>query len=180
MRFPFYTYLFLALLIFTGCKNDKKTEPEVKTVETTQQKSVHASEEISVTFKDETSKSVFIEYVALKTALVNTNAADASAAASDLMTAFANIGVEETTLKSAQNIVESDDVEEQRAAFVIVTEAVESMLQDAIDSGAVYKQYCPMAFDNAGAYWLSESKEIRNPYFGDKMLKCGRVAEEIQ
>lgn len=180
MRFSIYTYSLLALLILTGCKNDKKTEPEVKTVETTQQKSVHTSEEISATFKDETSKNVFTEYVAVKTALVNTNAADASKAASDLMTAFANIGVEETTLKSAQNIVESDDIEEQRAAFVIVTEAVEGMLQDAIDSGTVYKQYCPMAFDNSGAYWLSESKEIRNPYFGDKMLKCGRVAQEIQ
>ena len=37
----------------------------------------------------------------------------------------------------------------------------------------LYHDLCPMAFDDQGAYWLSESKEIRNPYFGDKMLKCG-------
>jgi Cu(I)/Ag(I) efflux system membrane fusion protein len=39
----------------------------------------------------------------------------------------------------------------------------------------VYKEYCPMAFDNKGAYWLSESEEIRNPYFGKSMLTCGEV-----
>jgi len=43
----------------------------------------------------------------------------------------------------------------------------------------VYKQYCPMAFDGKGAFWLSSSEEIRNPYYGDKMLKCGRVEETI-
>ena len=44
----------------------------------------------------------------------------------------------------------------------------------------IYVQHCPMADDNAGADWLSLDKEIRNPYFGDKMLKCGSVAETIQ
>ena len=30
-----------------------------------------------------------------------------------------------------------------------------------------------MAFNNEGAYWLSDAEQIRNPYFGDKMLTCG-------
>jgi Cu(I)/Ag(I) efflux system membrane fusion protein len=37
-----------------------------------------------------------------------------------------------------------------------------------------------MAFDNKGAYWLSETKEIRNPYFGDKMMTCGEVKKEFK
>lgn len=41
------------------------------------------------------------------------------------------------------------------------------------------KRYCPMAFDNKGAYWLTEGHEIRNPYFGDTMLKCGEITEII-
>ena len=53
-------------------------------------------------------------------------------------------------------------------------------MKDALQSGTIYKQYCPMAFNNEGAYWLSESKDIMNPYFGDRMLKCGRVDAEIQ
>jgi hypothetical protein len=37
-----------------------------------------------------------------------------------------------------------------------------------------------MAFNNKGAYWISSSKDILNPYFGDKMLKCGRVDSEVK
>ncbi|MDP5124353.1 MAG: efflux RND transporter periplasmic adaptor subunit [Algoriphagus sp.] len=41
----------------------------------------------------------------------------------------------------------------------------------------VYKDYCPMAFDNKGGYWLSETEDIRNPYFGASMLSCGEVKQ---
>ncbi|HAA17248.1 MAG TPA: hypothetical protein DCP28_00195, partial [Cytophagales bacterium] len=44
----------------------------------------------------------------------------------------------------------------------------------------VYYQYCPMALEDQGAYWLSRDKEIRNPYFGDAMLTCGEVREYIK
>ncbi|MBL7718607.1 MAG: DUF3347 domain-containing protein [Flavipsychrobacter sp.] len=43
----------------------------------------------------------------------------------------------------------------------------------------IYRQYCPGAFNDKGAYWLSKDKEIRNPYFGNKMLEYGEVAETI-
>jgi len=181
MKITRYISVLAVLAIFSSCKNEtKETTPEVKTVETTQQKSAHTAGAISAEFDDAKLQSVFTAYVALKTALVNTDAKKASAEASNLMTALANIGVEETTLKAAQNVVETDDVEVQRAAFVIITKEVEQMMEGAIASGVVYKQYCPMAFNNTGAYWLSESKEIRNPYFGDKMLKCGRIEAEIK
>ena len=44
----------------------------------------------------------------------------------------------------------------------------------------LYKQYCPMAFNNQGAYWLAAEEEVNNPYFGDLMLHCGSVEEVIQ
>lgn len=46
-----------------------------------------------------------------------------------------------------------------------------------VAGGAVYKQYCPMAFNNDGASWLSAESVIRNPYFGSKMLNCGKITE---
>jgi hypothetical protein len=48
-----------------------------------------------------------------------------------------------------------------------------------LGTGVIYKQFCPMAFDNKGAYWLSSNEEIMNPYFGDKMLHCGKVEETV-
>ena len=46
-------------------------------------------------------------------------------------------------------------------------------------TGTLYKSHCPMAFDNKGAYWLQTDEDIRNPYFGASMLKCGEVVEVI-
>jgi Cu(I)/Ag(I) efflux system membrane fusion protein len=48
------------------------------------------------------------------------------------------------------------------------------------DSDAYFVTFCPMAFNNRGAYWLQNTKAITNPYFGHKMLKCGKVTDEIQ
>ncbi len=39
----------------------------------------------------------------------------------------------------------------------------------------LYLEYCPMADDNKGEYWLSDKEEIANPYFGQQMPKCGEV-----
>lgn len=44
----------------------------------------------------------------------------------------------------------------------------------------VYQDYCPMAFNNKGGYWLSETEDIENPYFGASMLSCGEVKKAYQ
>ncbi|OGX53766.1 MAG: hypothetical protein A2267_01585 [Omnitrophica WOR_2 bacterium RIFOXYA12_FULL_38_10] len=43
----------------------------------------------------------------------------------------------------------------------------------------LYLIFCSMAFNNKGGYWLQDSKEINNPYFGAKMLKCGEIKKEF-
>lgn len=44
----------------------------------------------------------------------------------------------------------------------------------------LYVLKCPMATVGDSAIWLSDSKKILNPYFGDKMLNCGFVKREIK
>ncbi len=177
--------IFIFVLVSTvllSCKNDtKQSEPEVITVEETSNKEPYKAADTKAEFNDPKVEEVYNRYIDLKTALVNTNSSDAAAAAEQLMTAFANVGVEEEALTAAQTMTEAgDDVEGQRVAFETVTKHVEAMLQGALKSGTIYKQFCPMAFDNKGAYWLSNSNEIYNPYFGDVMLRCGRVDSEIK
>jgi membrane fusion protein, copper/silver efflux system len=46
--------------------------------------------------------------------------------------------------------------------------------------GVVYHQYCPMAFDDEGANWLSTEEQIQNPYLPETMLMCGEVIERIE
>jgi len=72
------------------------------------------------------------------------------------------------------------DLEQFRRALAPISEALfRSIKQFGVDENTVYYQYCPMAIGNQGAYWLSEEKDINNPYFGETMLKCGETRETI-
>jgi len=43
----------------------------------------------------------------------------------------------------------------------------------------LYKAYCPMAFNNQGAYWITTEQKIENPYYGSLMLTCGEIKGRI-
>ncbi|MBL7852433.1 MAG: DUF3347 domain-containing protein [Cyclobacteriaceae bacterium] len=77
-------------------------------------------------------------------------------------------------------ITGTDDIEAQRASFSALSDNLyRSIKAYGLGTMTAYYEFCPMAFNDQGGYWLSDSKEIRNPYFGDKMLTCGRVTEEL-
>lgn len=177
----------LLALVIGSCKQN--AEPEMKTApaQSETKSKVAPSSDLNetadqsiVVFEDEKFGLVYENYLALKAALVNTDN-DTSAGAARLFF-MAVKGNEEYSnlLNSAIAVSEATVVEERRVAFESVTIAMEVQLaSQKIVSGTIYKQYCPMAFDGKGAYWLSDSKEVRNPYYGDKMLKCGVVDKEI-
>lgn len=132
-----------------------------------------------IAFNNQDMEIVYSHYMHVKTALVNTNAEEAKSGAEMMTAALQNVGNNEEALNAAQTIAQTDDINVQRTAFQDLSAAMENMLAGELSSGEVYKQFCPMAFDGKGAYWLSASQEIRNPYYGDKMLKCGRVEDTI-
>lgn len=73
------------------------------------------------------------------------------------------------------------DIEKQRELFSILSNhIIETMETFGSEMEALYVAYCPMALGDKGAYWLSEIEEIYNPYFGDKMLRCGTVKKTIR
>ena len=74
----------------------------------------------------------------------------------------------------------TNTIDELRLRFKpFSAQVIEWVKSSKIGSETVYVQFCPMADNNSGAYWLSLQEEIRNPYFGDKMLICGVVKEKI-
>ena len=82
--------------------------------------------------------------------------------------------------KAIDKIIAANDIEIQRQGFADLNLTFYKVLKGfGLKDETVYYQYCPMAFDSKGAYWLSEEKEIENPYFGEKMLKCGETREEL-
>lgn len=87
-----------------------------------------------------------------------------------------------TTMEKATASLEKEtDLEKQRVLFSDLTTALyASIKMFSVDGLQAYYQYCPMAFDNQGAYWISREKEISNPYFGEQMLRCGTTKEDLK
>ena len=94
------------------------------------------------------------------------------------MTALSNV---KKALESASKIAATSDLEGQRKEFSTLSNEMTSLVKNSkLSMGAIYVEYCPMANNNEGAHWLSNEQQIKNPYFGDAMLKCGSVKETIQ
>ena len=80
----------------------------------------------------------------------------------------------------AAEIAAASNLNDQRKAYAGFSQALyQSLKQFGTNGAQVYYQHCPMALNNKGAYWVSNKKEIRNPYFGDMMLKCGTTKETL-
>lgn len=176
--------VFVAIIAITisSCKdNAKQTEPEVVTVDNTGAKAkTYEIAKTEAEFNDPKMEAVFNQYLQVEAALVNTDAAKTAAESSKLELLLKEMSAEETVQTAIAAMAASEDIKAQREHFEPLSMGIEKMLQGSLKSGMLYKQYCPMAFNNKGAYWISSSKDILNPYFGDKMLKCGRVDAEIK
>ncbi len=81
---------------------------------------------------------------------------------------------------SAKTIAKTIDIKVQRTHFKHLSSHFINAVQVFGIDQTVYKQFCPMAENDTGGYWLSTEEEIRNPYFGDMMLKCGEVKDTIK
>ena len=144
-------------------------------------------------FKAQLDQSI-IKYLDLKNALVDTDQGNASQTAVVFKKSLKEVDM--SLLKGdahmywmdqlkaldshAEKIVDDKDVEAQRNQFDFLSQAmINAVKAFGTDEKTYYVQYCPMANDNQGADWLSLEKEIRNPYFGDKMMKCGSVKLEL-
>jgi Cu(I)/Ag(I) efflux system membrane fusion protein len=82
---------------------------------------------------------------------------------------------------SLKDIATSSDLESLRKEFSTLSDNLyKSIKAFGLGGTEAFYEFCPMAFDNAGGYWLSDNSQIRNPYFGDKMLACGEVRERLR
>lgn len=135
----------------------------------------------AVELNDDKLNMVFQEYLKLKDALVNSNVEEAKIAASAVETAAKNLEGGMKIVESANGIANAVNLEDERTAFFTLSnELIEMVKKDGVKSGEVYVDFCSMAFNDTGAYWLSTEKGITNPYWGDKMMKCGEVKETLK
>jgi len=89
-------------------------------------------------------------------------------------------GYVETVSSEAKALSQEKDIEAKRKSFQMISDAMYDLVRTVrFDREVVYHQFCPMAFNDAGAYWLSSTSDVKNPYFGKKMLTCGEVKDSI-
>lgn len=180
--------LFPALLMaatLLSCQQSNQVSTQKNQTETTSSDNPYLKAQV---------KNLLSQYYILKDALVETDATKSQAAASELLQVIESTdasqieGADKATYNThakqlqaaTAQIAAATDVEVQRASFEQVTADMLALVKAFKPAdAAIYYQYCPMAFDFKGAHWLSNEEEIMNPYFGDKMLHCGKVEEEI-
>ena len=161
--------LFVAGLLISCSAKSEKAETTTTT----------PSVETRVVEEEVQKSSAVADYLALKDILVKSDAQGAVEAAKKLKESLKNEKWDATMIAAANGIASFPDLKAQRGYFKTITDKMIETLQSNGTNQTVYIQYCPMAFNNTGASWLSDSKDILNPYFGDKMLKCGAVKGEI-
>lgn len=167
----------MGLLVSCGDDN-KKNEPEVKTVDTKPE--IYEPASFNAKFKDPMIAKIYDQYIVLKTNLVNSDAEKAQQNAKELAGMLEGMEAERELRQAAIKISDVGDLEAQREVFQYLTEGMIHLVKGKFSGDDIYVQYCPMAFNGNGAYWLSNEKEIRNPYFGEKMMSCGEVKEVLE
>jgi Cu(I)/Ag(I) efflux system membrane fusion protein len=138
-------------------------------------------------------ESALNEYFTLKNALVQSDEKASQSQANKLLISLSNIDMNLVSgaahlywmeqlqkIKSASiELAQSKNLEDQRIHFENISSAFLNTVQAfGVQNIELYVLHCPMA-NNQGADWLSREAKVLNPYFGDKMLKCGSVMDTI-
>lgn len=134
-------------------------------------------------------------YLQIKNGLANDNGNDAASGGKAFGDALAKVDKSSMSAdqkKSFEDI--ADDAKEmaehistnggkiahQREHFDMLSKDMYDMVKTLGAAQPLYQDFCPMYNNKKGGSWLSESKEIKNPYMGKKMTTCGTVKEEIK
>lgn len=140
---------------------------------------------------------VINEYIALKDALVQDDAIKTQNQANKIAKSLKEVDMLllmddahnfwmdalKTLIRSIETIQNSKIIELQRKEFVDLSsklaEAIDNFGIITVNEKPLYLEFFPMTNQNKGAYWMSYDKEIKNPYFGDKMLNCGALEKHL-
>ncbi len=175
------------ILSFTAFScSDNKSAKETKIDKTT----MKSGEKPTTDEQSTSAKQVVADYMIIKDALVATNkeeVAKAGVAMGKTLNSF-DVGTyteqQQNDLKDiiidakehAEHISMSE-IEHQREHFKALSKDVIDMIAITGADAKVYQMSCPMY--DGGSNWLSSSKEVRNPYYGDKMINCGKMEKEL-
>ncbi len=149
---------------------------------------------VSIGFQNQL-KTVFEDYIKLKDALVKDDSKKVADEVKGLLNKLSQVDMKLLTDNNVHNhwmalekeikiaaisISNASAIKEQRMYFKNLSSRLTNAIEVFGINEKVYHQFCPMADNNNGAYWLSKEEKVINPYFGDAMLTCGEVKQVIE
>ncbi|MBU3026079.1 DUF3347 domain-containing protein [Zobellia galactanivorans] len=184
------TMVLIASVSFS-CKDGKKNESSNTMNHEMQKESTSDTKEMAISdSQDAKAEAILSDYFNLKDALVNDDNVKAKKLGNTLAQSLKSFDISnfsdskkselkdiiEDATEHAEHISESD-IKHQREHFKTLSKDVTDMVAITGTDNKLYEQFCPMY--DGGTAWLSTKEEVRNPYYGSKMLKCGKVQREI-
>jgi len=182
--------------VFFSCQNKQQT-PKVKEVKPVVEAVVEMTpkiKEVDIVFKTQIT-AIYDAYNQLKDALVASDSILAKTTANSVLTSLDKVQMsllkkqeshkvwktEKSLIKTQLNqLVKSKTLTQQRTIFLQISNSMIHLVENFGINKKVMIQYCPMADDFKGGYWLSTDVNIKNPYFGSKMLTCGSTKRIIK
>ena len=157
-------------------------------IDTTAKKS--EEQEVKEVAQNFSTASIVKDYLALKNALVADNDKAAASAGKQLLATLKAVDMKAIPANKHKDYMEiADDAKEnaehigdnagkidhQREHLAPLSKDVSDLIALFGSPQKLYQDHCPMYNDGKGAIWISESKEIKNPYYGSQMISCGSV-----
>lgn len=127
--------------------------------------------------------------------MVSDNSRNASKAGQQLLVAFKNfdetsltetqkkqfLDIKEDAAEHAEHIVKNgNDIHHQREHFETLSIDINDLITLLGTDKQLYRDFCSMYNNGKGAIWISETKEIKNPFLGSKSPSCGVIQKEIK
>lgn len=89
--------------------------------------------------------------------------------------------IEEDAMEHAEHINENaDNIAHQREHLALLSTDIIDLIKLIGADRKLFIDECPMYNDGKGGTWISEIKEIKNPYYGNSMLNCGSIKSTIE
>lgn len=177
------------------CQYDRMKKEAVQTEQVVAEEQNEVTSETAVQEPQENLlKAVYANYFSLKDALIKDDGTTAAAKASALSQAIGKVDMTKFTpeqhtvwmkeMKSlktaADQLAATKDVAKQRGYFTTLSTTMYKIANVYKADETLYYQHCPMYNDGEGANWLSKENAVRNPYYGNSMLTCGKTTETIK
>ena len=175
-------------LAFTACNSN--SSKQTNNADSTQTQAVTANV-TAATNNTKPADGILTGYLNLKNSLVADNGSDAAKNGQEILDAVSKfdasaltpeqkkvfLGLVGDIKENSEHINKNGDkIEHQREHFEMLSKDMYDLLKATGTSNTIYLDSCPM-YDGGKGTWLSETKEIKNPYLGKKMPTCGSIKE---